>query len=202
VQSLTDVLDKHADSPLVGRARFGRALARQQLQEYSPAIEDLEAFLKTEPPAGDASTARYALGLCLAGLGRHAEAAAAFEALLADDPNYSGADKVYYELAWARKEQGQNAEAAQAFAALAEKFGDSPLATECLFQVGEFQYAQATERLQAGETDAAKAEFQQAAATCQAAAAKAGTSELGERIVHKLAWAQYRVDDHRCCHPA
>jgi TolA-binding protein len=195
VQSLTELLDKHADSPLVGRARFGRALARQQLQEYSPAIEDLEVFLKTDPPPADKSTARYALGLCLAGLGRHAEAAAAFEALLADDPNYSGADKVYYELAWARKEQGQNAEAAQAFAALAKKFGDSPLAAECLFQVGEFQYAEASEQQQAGEIEGAKARFQEAAATCQAAAAKAGNSELGERIVHKLAWAQYRLDD-------
>lgn len=199
-QTMTALLAQHADSPLAPRGRYARGLARQQLKQFAPAGEDLRAFLASNPAGAEKSDARYVLGLCLAGQGEHAAAATEFQGILADDPQYAGADKVLYDLAWAQKDQGQAAESAATFASLAERHAESPLAADALFNVGEHHYAAASEQARQGEADAARAEFRQAALSYHAAMGKAGVTELGERTVHKLAWAQFRQDEFQKAH--
>jgi TolA-binding protein len=194
-------LDKNAAGDLIPRARYARALARQQLKQFGPAIEDVQAFLSaatadktstdktstdrastdrasTEKSAAERSDARYVLGLCQSGLGKAADAEATFRALLSDDPGYSGADKALYELAWVLRSQGKEDAAVEAFARLAKERADSPLAAESLFHVGEANYR--------------KEDFARAAVAYYEAMNKAGKGELGEKAAHKLAWSYFR----------
>ncbi len=176
-------MDTLAAADLVPRARYARALARQQLKQYAPAIEDLQAYLATAAASTDKATAeksdaRYVLGLCQNGLGKSADAEATFRALLSDDPRYSGADKVLYELAWALRSQKKDDVAVETFARLAKEHQDSPLAAESLYHVGEASYQ--------------KQDFARAAAAYYAAMNKSGKGELGEKATHKLAWSYFR----------
>ena len=139
-KSFAQVVDKHAGDPLVARARYGRAAARQQLKDYAGAADDAQAYLKSDPQPPARSDALYVLGLAQEGLKKNAEAATTFDSLLSADPNYASADKVLYELAWSRKSTGAEQQAADAFAKLAKEHGDSPLAAESWFNVGEFAY--------------------------------------------------------------
>ncbi len=68
------MIEKHADDKLVPRARYARAVARQQLKKYAGAIEDIRALLAADPAAAEKSDARYLLGLCQTGLQKHADA--------------------------------------------------------------------------------------------------------------------------------
>jgi TolA-binding protein len=170
-----------ASAELVPRARYVRARARQQLKEFGPAIDDLQAFLKSKPSAADKADARYLLGLCQTGLNKPVDAARAFRELLADDPHYAAADKVLYELAWAQKAEGQEADAAESFARLAKTQPDSPLVAESLYHVGEHYYQQQ--------------DYKRAAGAFYDSMQKAGKSELGQTAAYKLGWAYYRREE-------
>jgi len=189
LKSFAEVVDKHAGDPLVARARYGRAAARQQLKDYAGAAEDAEAYLKSDPKPPARSDALYVLGLAQEGLKKNAEAAATFDSLLAADSNYASADKVLYELAWSRKSTGAEQQAADAFAKLAKEHGDSPLAAESWFNVGEFAYHN-------------KKDYKAAADAYAAALAKAGKGELGEKVAHKLGWAYFQANDFGKAHDA
>jgi cellulose synthase operon protein C len=174
------LVTKHAEHALVPRARYARGMARQQLGRFDAAAADVEALLAADPTPAERSDARYVLGLCQVGQKKYAEAAATFQALIDDDPNYASMDKVLYELGWALKSQEKEKEAVEVFARLAEKHGDSPLAVESHYHVGEAAYA-------AGD-------FKAAAVAYHAAMQKAARTELGEKAVHKLAWTYFRQD--------
>ncbi len=183
-RSFSTVLEKYADSPAATRARYGRAAARQQLKEYAGAIDDAEAYLKAaDPKAAERSDALFVLGLAQEGAQKSSEAAKTFQSLLDADPNYSAADKALYELAWSRKSANQEDGAAEAFGKLARDHGDSPLAAESWFNVGEYRYHQ-------------KKDFKGAAEAYYAAANKAPKGELGEKAVHKLGWAYFQAQDY------
>jgi len=107
---------------------------------------------------------------------------------------------VLYDLAWAQKDQGQEDDAAATFANLVERFAESPLAADATFNVGERHYATGSEQARQGETEAARGSFRQAALSYHAAMGKAGATELGERAVHKLGWAQFRQDEFQKAH--
>jgi len=176
-------IDKSAAADLIPRARYARALARQQLKQFAPAIEDLQEFLTSaaasaEKSSAEKSDARYVLGLCQGGLGKPADAEATFRALLAEDPRYTDADKALYELAWALRSQGKEDAAIESFSRLARDRGDSPLAAESLYHVGEANYQ--------------KEDFARAAAAYYEAMNKAPKGELGEKAAHKLAWSYFR----------
>ncbi len=175
----TQVLDKHSSSPAAKRARYGRAAARQQLRDFAGGAEDAEAFLKADPNSNQKSDVLYVLGLCQEGLKKNGDAVKSFETLVAADPKYSGIDKVLYELAWSRKADNREDAAADAFGKLAHEHGDSPLAAESWFNVGEYQYHQ-------------KKDFRAAAEAYFSAFGKAGKSDLGEKADHKLGWAYYQ----------
>jgi cellulose synthase operon protein C len=172
---------KHAQHALLARARYVRGMARQQLEKYKPAVDDLQAFLAADPSPAEKSNAQYVLGLCQTSLKQHREAVATFETLLKDDPKGPLADKVSYELGWALKSQDQEKEAAEVFARLAKTYTDSPLAAEALYHVGEFAYK--------------GGDFNKAVASYDAAVQKAGKSDIGEKAAHKLGWAYYRLDN-------
>jgi TolA-binding protein len=183
-RTFSTVLEKHADTPSAIRAHYGRAAARQQLKEYAGAIEDAEAYLKAaDPKAVERSDALYVLGLAQEGAQKFSEAAKTFQSLLDADPNYSTADKALYELAWSRKSSNQEEGAAEAFGKLARDHGDSPLAAESWFNVGEYRYHQ-------------KKDFKGAAEAYYAASNKAGKGELGEKAIHKLGWAYFQAQDY------
>ena len=167
------------------RARYVRARARQQLKDFAAAIDDLQAFLKSNPPAADKSDARYLLGLCQSSLNKPAEAVKTLRELLADDPHYGAADKVLYELAWAQKADGHEADAAETFARLAKSQPDSPLVAESLYHVGEHYYQQH--------------DYKQASKAFYESMQKAGKSELGQTAAYKLGWAYYRARGLRQC---
>ena len=183
VKSFSTVLEKYAGQPAATRARYGRAAARQQLKEYAGAIEDAEAFLKADPKSAERSDALYVLGLAQEGLQKFAEAAKTFQTLLDGDPKYAAADKALYELAWSRKSSNQEDGAAEAFSKLAREHGDSPLAAESWFNVGEYQYHQ-------------KKDFKAAAEAYYAATTKAPKGELAEKAGHKLGWAYFQSQDY------
>ncbi|MGE0609803.1 MAG: tetratricopeptide repeat protein, partial [Pirellulales bacterium] len=195
-QTLSDMLTKFPDHALASKARYNRAVARQQLKEFTPAIEDLDAFLKDEPAGPLRSNARYLLGLCQAGLDKQAEAAETFRGVLTDDPMFANADKAYFEMAWSLKAINKEAEAAAAFGELAAKFPSSPLVGESQYQLGEFQYATASDMLKQDQAEPAKAEFTKAVKSYTEAANKVGATDLGEKAFHKLGWAWYRVGDY------
>jgi cellulose synthase operon protein C len=182
-RTFSTVLEKYYGTPAAARARYGRAAARQQLKEFAGAIEDAEAFLKADPKSAERSDALYVLGLAQEGAQKFGDAAKSFQALLEADPKYSAADKALYELAWSRKSSNQEEGAAEAFAKLAGEHGDSPLAPESWFNVGEYRYHQ-------------KKDFKGAAEAYYAAVTKAGKGELAEKAVHKLGWAYFQAQDY------
>lgn len=188
-KSFAALIDKHAGDPLAARAHYGRAAARQQLKNYAGAAEDIEAYLKSDPKPPARSDALYVLGLAQEGLKKNADAAATFDSLLAGDPNYASADKVLYELAWSRKSTGAEQQAADAFSRLAKDHGDSPLAAESWFNVGEFDYHN-------------KKDYRAAAEAYSAGLAKAPKGELGEKIAHKLGWAYFQSQQYGKAHDA
>jgi TolA-binding protein len=175
------IADSPASAELVPRARYVRARARQQLKEFGPAVDDLQAFLNSKPSTTDKSDARYLLGLCQAGLNKPADASKTFRALLADDPHYAATDKVLYELAWAQKADSHEADAAESFARLAKTQPDSPLAAESQYHVGEHYYQQQ--------------DYKQAASAFYESMQLAGKSELGQTAAYKLGWAYYRLEE-------
>jgi TolA-binding protein len=151
------------------------------LKQFTPAIEDLRSFLRSQPDAAERPDALYVLGLCQSGSGKPADAVATYQQLLEEYPDYSGADKAYYELAWTHKDLNEEDEALTAFEKLARNFERSPLAAESHYHVGEHYYA--------------RDEYQRAADAYDAALQKAGKSELAEKAAHKLGWARYRQKD-------
>ncbi len=64
------------------------------------------------------------------------------------------------------------------FARLSAQHENSPLAAESLFQAGEYSYEQR--------------DYKKAGEYYDAAAKKAGKSELGEKAIYKLGWSRYR----------
>jgi TolA-binding protein len=180
-QTLTQFLEKYPQHALAARARYARAMARQQLEKFSPAVEDLQAVLAATPAGRERSDARYLLGLCQVGLKQHAAAVATFRTLLEEDPKYPGADNARYQWAWALKLSGKEAEAAGAFAQLAADFPDSPWLAEAQHHVGEYAYQ--------------NQEYAKAAVAYHAATQKAAGTDLGEKAAHKLGWAFYHLGE-------
>ncbi len=130
------LLEKQVPPALASRARYARAMARQQLGKPAEAAADVEAALGAGLAAGERSDARFLLGLCRTELKQYDKAAEAFGALVRDDPKYAAAEKAVYHWAWALKRVGRELEASQAFARLAADYPNSPLAAEALCELG------------------------------------------------------------------
>ncbi|HEV7222543.1 MAG TPA: tetratricopeptide repeat protein [Pirellulales bacterium] len=184
IAAATAVIDRFATGDSAPRARYLRALARQRLKQFQPALEDLQSYLATKPaPAeapADALDARYAMALCQLGLNQPAPAAETLKAIVNEAPAYSRADQVYYELGFALMQAKQEPAAADAWRQLATKFAASPLAAESWFRVGEFhersrQWPQALDAFRNGRK-------------------KAKTAELQEKLQFKLGWVQYQAE--------
>ena len=169
--------------PVAVRARYGCATARQQLKDFARRAEDAEAFLKADPKSPDRNDVRYLLGLAQEGLKKNPEAAATFESLLADDPKYAGRRQGAIRVGLGPQDGRPRRRGRRSVRPLAREHGDSPLAAESWFNVGEYQYHQ-------------KKDYLAAAAAYSSAVAKAGKSELGEKAAHKLGWAWFQAQDY------
>lgn len=178
-----DALLKRKDLPadVAVKGRYVRALARHRLKEYQPAIDDLQAFLKTKPAGNDRADALYVLGLCQEALDDNAAAAATFATLLDSAPKYAGAAKVLYELGWINKALNKPDDATAAFARLAKDYPNDPLAAEALFHVGEAAYD--------------KQDYEAAIDAYYDAREQADTPELAEKAAHKLGWTYFHRDN-------
>jgi TolA-binding protein len=180
--SWTTLIDKYAMNAQVPAARYARAVVRQQAGDYAGAIEDLQAYLKSEPAADQKLDASFVIGQCQAGLKKFEDAIKSFEAILATDPKYADTDKVLYELAWSQQASDKIAEAGATFARLAKEFPKSTLAGDSQFRVGETHYQ--------------KAEYDKAAVAYFEAVNLAGKTDLGEKAAHMLAWCYFQQKDY------
>ncbi|MFO0898177.1 MAG: tetratricopeptide repeat protein [Pirellulales bacterium] len=177
----TRLIENHQKHELAAKAHYGRAVAREQLEQFEAAIADLQIFLAGKPALAEQLDAEYVRGLCLVGLGRSADAAKLFAAILEKDPKYHAADKVLYEAAWALKAAKEPAGAQELFALLAKTYPQSNLAAESQYHVAEGRYE-------------AK-DYAAAADTYRAVLAAAKQPELIEKAAHKLGWALYQKED-------
>lgn len=112
------LLEKQVQPTLASRARYARAMARQQQGKPVEAIADLEAALAAGPAAKDRSDVRFLLGLCQVESKQYDKAAATFRTLLSDDPKYAAADKAAFMEAECLFQQSTWAEALAAYARL------------------------------------------------------------------------------------
>ena len=168
--------------------KFLRGVVRQQLGQFDPAVQDLTAYLATNPPADEGLDARYTLAMCQIGLKKPVDAATTLTAILTADKNYRNADRVRYELGHALLAQEKAKEAGDAFAELVATHPNSPLVGEAWFHVGR-GHEDAAEKA----TDAAKTQAIEAAAKAFAAGlAAAKEPQLKEKLQYKLGDMQFR----------
>jgi len=179
--ALDDLLKGKVPAELAAKARYARALARRQLNQFEPALQDVAEFLKSNPKGTDLADALFVQGLCEEGLNRGDAAATTFAKLLQGAPQYSGAAKVLYELGWIHKTAGRTKESTEAFARLAAEHPKSELTAEALFHVGEDAYA--------------RKDYAKAVDAYYDSREKADTPELGEKAAHKLGWSYYHAGD-------
>ena len=191
VQTASALLNQHASASkanakaakIATKGLYLRAMANYQLGEHRTAINDVTAYLKTNPSTNDALDAKYVQGLALAGLKRFDEAARVYQDILnqAQRSKYATGDQVAYELAWVYLDQQQTSRAVAAFEKLARDYPKSPLASESLFRIGEAWY------------DAE--DYSKAANAYAASASKATDDEIAEKSLHKLGWSYLKAKD-------
>jgi TolA-binding protein len=180
---MTTLIDKHSDTKsLIPYAHRARGIARQELGDFQNAIDDLNKFLDSNPPAAEKSHAQYVLGLAQYGLKQYDKAAETFRAILVTDPKYASIDNVLYDLAWALKEGGKDTESTATFERLSKDHPESSHAAEALFHIGEAQYV-------AKDYKAASKSFYDAMN-------KAGKSDIGEKSSYQLALAYYQLEQY------
>lgn len=189
VALLDRLLAGKLDATAAARARYLRGVIHQQQKRHEPAVQDLQAFLATNPQGEEALHARFALALSQIGLKQFDQASASVAAILQQKADYPHLDKAYYELGHALLAEKKPAEAAAAFRTLAEKFAASPLAAESWFQVGRVHEDQADRTTNENEKSAAIAK---AAEAYTAGLSRAAAAELKEKLRYKLADMQFR----------
>ncbi len=179
-KAFTDLLAKFGEHELAADTRFARAMSRRQQNEFKGVLEDVAAFLQSEPPIATRCDALYERGLAEVGLQDFKGAVKTFASILKDNAKYASADKVLYELAWAHKSSGNAKAAAAQFAALGAAHPNSELAPEALFHVGEDHYQ--------------KKAYAEAAANYAQVKKATKQDVLHEKSVYKLGWANYQQE--------
>lgn len=185
---LDQILSASGDAKLQASAQFLRGVVRQQLQQFDGAVQDITAYLTTNPSAAEALDARYTLAMCQIGQKKPADAAATLTAILAADKTYRNADRVRYELGHALLAQEKPKEAGEAFAALVTEHPQSALVGEAWFHVGRGQEDAAEKADAAGKKTAIEA----AAKAFAAGLAAAKEPQLKEKLQYKLGDMNFR----------
>ncbi|MFO7907205.1 MAG: tetratricopeptide repeat protein [Pirellulaceae bacterium] len=179
--TFTTFMEEYPDHELASEALLARGICYRQAKKYEESIADLTKYLDQKDGSSQPADALYELGLSQSLAEQFEKAANTFSELLAQHPDYGDADKVYYELAWAHKSLSNEKAAAEAFATLAESHGDSPLAMEARFHMGEKAYADE--------------KYQQAIEAYQQAI-DANDSTLREKALYKLGWSHYQLEQY------
>ena len=180
IESFTALIDKYPKHTLASEAFLARGMCRRQTADLENAIKDFDAFVQTNPKQPQKSDALYERGLAEVALKKFEQATATLESLLAENKKYASAANVLYELGWAYTNRNQPDDAVATFAKLATEHADNPLAAEANLHVAEGRYS--------------KGEYAEAVKFYTAAKSKAGPDEVAERAIHKLGWAQFRLE--------
>ncbi|MCG8587161.1 MAG: tetratricopeptide repeat protein, partial [Pirellulales bacterium] len=181
--TLTSLIDKHKNHKVAAESLLARAVAREKLNKFGPAIADIDTFLATDPKGRDRIDALMIKGRCAARDGKPADAVKTFEEVVAESPDGFAKDEVLYELAWAHREAKQEDKAVATFERLSKEFPKSQYAAESLHHVGQSHYA--------------KEDYKKAALAYYAAMNAAKDKKLKEKAAHKLAWSYYMQDDYK-----
>ena len=175
----SEVVDRHAASPLLAEALLARADLRLRSGAPEEGLADAERVIdsgKGSSPAEALFRARLVAGLCLSAAGRPAEGAGRLAALAADAPDFDQADRVLLELALARTLAGDPAGAETALDDLRSRFPGSPLVGESWLETAEGRFA--------------AADWEGAAEACRRALDTLSGDDPAarEEALHRLAW--------------
>jgi TolA-binding protein len=181
-EAFSTLMSQYAQHELVAGAHLARATCRRHLKQYPEALRDIDDFLRSNPPTTARADAIYERGLCEAGSENYAAAIQTLEQLLKDHPQFGNTAGVLYELAWAYKKTNQDAESVAAFTRLANEFGDTVLAAEANWRMGENHFD--------------KGEYDQAVKLYTVAKDQAPPGEVDELATHKLGWALFQLKDY------
>jgi len=172
-----------APAPLIERAAYRAGVAARALGEHARAAEAFERFFD-ETSTGDAdllASAAWQYGDVLSAMARHADAAErfAYAAETAADPDTIAASLLRLGDTHAARSDWDASE--RAFAQFLERFADRPLAVQAHFGVG-------WAREHRGETDAAIAAYEQAAASGAGPTSARAQFQIGECLYAKGAY--------------
>ncbi len=177
--AFTALLTGFEEHRLVAETHNARAMCRRHLKNFPGGIEDVNAYLMSEPEAKDKADALYIRSLCEVGLKKYDDAIVSLDAVLTASPDYPTKDKVIYEKAWAYKASGKEEDAIKAFTQLATEHVDSSLSAEANYHVGESFYD--------------NKEYAEAVKAYAAAKAKVAKGELAEKTDYKHGWSQFQL---------
>jgi TolA-binding protein len=181
-QAFDQLISRFPDHSLIRQARIGRGKARRLAGKFEEAIEDLNRFLESDPPAADRFNGLFERALCYVQVKDWKSAIADLQPLAAEpDLDPEMADDLLFELAWALQEDGQAAEALAHFRKIADEYPNSPHAAEAHYHVGQSLYGE--ER------------FGEAILRYQQALDGKPDDRVGELANYKLAWCHFRNDD-------
>lgn len=139
-KGFTRLLDEFSDHTLANDALIGRGLSYRQAGEHKRAVDDLDAFLKTDPSDAQKESAMYEKGLAQVGMKDFDAAVDTFVAFKKAIPNSKLNDRVNYELGWAYKSLKKQNEAIEAFDEIATNYSGSSFAAEAHFHVAQDYY--------------------------------------------------------------
>ena len=179
----TVLIEKHPEHKLVALALLGRGKSRRQQQKFDETIVDMDAFLKTEPSVDLQTDAWFEKGMSQIGLQQHENAIETFGQLLEADPKFSNADSVLYEIAFAQRALEKPDAAKTTFEKLLADHADSALAADSHFRLAEYQYADEDFKESVEHYTSALAQSKDA-------------TPLQENIIHKQAWAYFKLTDY------
>jgi TolA-binding protein len=178
--SFSQLLEKYPQHDLANETRAARAMCRRIQGDAAGALDDLNAFLKTNVSGDKRADALYEKGLVEVAKQDFASAVATFTSIVKDFPSYAALDRVLYELAWAYKSNGNATEAVEQFARVVKDFPNSSKVAEAHLHVGEDQYT--------------KKQYAAAAASYTKAKELAGdVAENREKATYMLGWCDYHM---------
>lgn len=178
VKLFARLLDQGIEQDLERRVRVLYASTAQMQGDHAVCLDNLEFLLEGGIAGDDRSDTLLMAAPSHIAQEHRGLARQCLESILTDNPKYPRTDQVLYQLAWLAKREGDTATAARRFATLVATRGNSPLAAEANFHLGEVSFHQ----------DRVKE-----ALPYYAAAAKSATNnELAEKSVHRLAWCYFR----------
>ena len=183
---LSDLMSKFPKHELAKQAMMDRGATRRKSGNAASSIEDLRAFLNTNPSGAPRTKALYEIGLAQVELKKWDDAIGTFKLLIAENSSSPQLDRFNYELAWAYRNTKQEDLALERFSNIATNTPDSELAAESNFHLGSAAYA--------------KEEYDGAIAAYRKCIESKTDDSIREKAAYKLAWAHYKQKQYDQAH--